>query len=84
MLTTQKAKWYCWETEKYRVRDISKQSVAEDIRNIAASERFFISATWNKLNKIQAGVNVSLGDVPQSTILFIFKFKSLIDNLKYR
>jgi hypothetical protein len=45
MLTTQKAKWYCWETEKYRVRDISKQSVAEDIRNIAASERFFISAT---------------------------------------
>ncbi len=69
MLTTQKAKWYCWETEKYRVRDISKQSVAEDIRNIAASERFFISATWNKLKKIQAGVNVSLGDVPQSATL---------------
>jgi hypothetical protein len=40
MLTTKKAKWYCWEIEKYLVRDISRQRVAEEMRNIPARERF--------------------------------------------
>jgi len=42
MLTTRKAKWYCCETEKYRVRQISRQRVAEDTRNIPVRDRFFI------------------------------------------
>jgi len=43
ILITRKAKWYCWEIEKYRIRVISRQSVAEEIRNIPARVWFFIS-----------------------------------------
>jgi hypothetical protein len=42
MLTTKKAKWYCWEIEKYLVSDISRHRVAEETMNMAANERFFI------------------------------------------
>jgi hypothetical protein len=51
MLTTKKAKWYCWEIEKYLVRDISRQRVAEEMRNIPASERFFINDSANKIQQ---------------------------------
>jgi hypothetical protein len=43
MLTTKKAKWYCWEIEKYLVKDSSRQRVAEETRNIPARERFCIT-----------------------------------------
>ncbi len=42
MLITKKAKWYCWEIEKYLVSDITRQRVAEETKNMATNERFFI------------------------------------------
>ena len=42
MLITRKAKWYCCETEKKRVREISRQSVAAEIKKIPVKKRIFI------------------------------------------
>jgi len=43
--------------EKYRVRDISKQRVAEEMKNIPARKRCFISVITDKLKKICESVN---------------------------
>ncbi|MBA7628980.1 hypothetical protein ES703_36477 [subsurface metagenome] len=52
MLTTRKAKWYCWEMEKYLVRDNSRQRVAEETKKIPARKRFFIPDTAFKVNEV--------------------------------
>lgn len=74
ILTTQKAKWYCWEIEKYLVSEISRHSVAEEIRNMPARKRNLISATSNTLKTKNDGcVN---GDVSFLSVLeYIVSFR---------